>query len=619
LINGSNTSFTLGKSNTTNNQAEITYYHLSDASDNNRLGLSLKGKGGINILGNGNVGIGITNPKNNFDISGNTTIKGNLDVSNNITVNNTSIILTNNGKLGVGLNPVYNLDISGNVNITGNYYQNGKLYVDPVPVGSILSFTGSTLPQYCGWCDGSAVSRSQYPELFTLIGTLYGSGDGQFTFNLPDLRGRDIIGAGQGTGLTNRSLAGKGGEENHTLTTNEIPAHNHDVYISTSGRGLEFVNESNKDILVGDYGGSYTNVNSMGTNYIKTTGGSQSHNNMQPYLVCNYIIKLESTCGINSAPYNHWSRDISANISYTTGKIGIGTSNPGTTLDIQGSLNLTSNLYKNGVSFGTFNAIRKVFTNANGQTIFDISTNNIVDVSNNNIEIYKNGIKLVYLNPSKIEYNTITIQDVSNNYTIIRTTLTNSLTSNNDILDITIWPTNVSSSSSIRYNDVYYQRSDVGTIGPQMMLNWGYMDLSKSQVFSLNQEPGNPGNSMFNGSNFLFQDKTGENGQWNYARLLFRGTTISGTNGNTVSIQIQSNVNSLWNNIGSNFTISTNDPSGINGYNTYSSPWFSHTDIGINNPSIGIKILDIFNYSTNTTDINSKFRLGQVWIQFKAT
>jgi microcystin-dependent protein len=80
-----------------------------------------------------------------------------------------------------------------------------------VPTGTIITFAGSSAPG--GWllCNGGAVSRTTYSVLFAVIGITYGNGDGVNTFNLPDFRGRTALGAGQGTGLTNRTLAGTGG------------------------------------------------------------------------------------------------------------------------------------------------------------------------------------------------------------------------------------------------------------------------------------------------------------------------------------------------------------------------------------------------------------------------
>lgn len=76
-------------------------------------------------------------------------------------------------------------------------------------------------------CDGSAVSRTTYSDLFVKIGTAFGVGDGSTTFNLPDLRGRVPMGVGQGSGLTNRTLAQLLGVEAHALSIAELPSHSH--------------------------------------------------------------------------------------------------------------------------------------------------------------------------------------------------------------------------------------------------------------------------------------------------------------------------------------------------------------------------------------------------------
>lgn len=162
---------------------------------------------------------------------------------------------------------------------------------DSVPVGAIQSYGGLTAPN--GWliCDGSAVSRTTYAELFEAIGTTYGSGDGSTTFNIPDLKGRVLVGVGNSgaTGSTNHTLGQKDGEEKHLLTTNEMPSHSHEV--SWQGGYAVSLNQSGS---AGSYQLQWNHGAGEGRLYGNSVGGGQVHNIMQPYTVANYIIKAKS-------------------------------------------------------------------------------------------------------------------------------------------------------------------------------------------------------------------------------------------------------------------------------------------------------------------------------------
>ena len=164
------------------------------------------------------------------------------------------------------------------------------------PIGSGMDYYGTTAPNNYLFADGSAISRTEYAELFSVIGTTYGAGDGSTTFNLPDKRTRVSVmrSAGDDTFAT---LGAKGGEKKHTLTVSEMPSHTHtqNSHSHTMGRG----NDNNLGTGANQYGwqstddksGAYATNGTTATN--QNTGGGQSHNNLQPYFVCNYIIKVK--------------------------------------------------------------------------------------------------------------------------------------------------------------------------------------------------------------------------------------------------------------------------------------------------------------------------------------
>ena len=195
--------------------------------------------------------------------------------------------------------------------------------------GSIVMFAGSVAPQ--GWllCDGSAVSRSQYSDLFGVVDTTYGEGDGSSTFNVPDLRGRVMIGASN-----SHPVASHGGEETHSLIENELPQHSHSVPQHGHANGITITtpvlshtitqaaftyNSPSSPASVGSgtirnaYSGKTSTVATFSTEVgignhtaadcsvtgsiddcdafdTDTAGVGESHDNMQPFITMNYII-----------------------------------------------------------------------------------------------------------------------------------------------------------------------------------------------------------------------------------------------------------------------------------------------------------------------------------------
>jgi microcystin-dependent protein len=160
-----------------------------------------------------------------------------------------------------------------NISVAGSSAPGGL-----APAGVVLPFAGSTAPT--GWllCFGQAVSRTTYASLFTALGTSYGAGDGSTTFALPDLRGRipggkDNMGGSAasrltsgGSGVDGATLGASGGTQTHTLTNAQLPT----SVIGTGGSTIA------RGSTVSD---------------LQTVGSGQAHNNTQPTIVLNYIIK----------------------------------------------------------------------------------------------------------------------------------------------------------------------------------------------------------------------------------------------------------------------------------------------------------------------------------------
>lgn len=156
-----------------------------------------------------------------------------------------------------------------------------------IPPGFILAHGGSA---GTGWleCNGQAVSRTTYAELFTAIGTVWGVGDNVNTFNVPDFRGRTLIGDGTGSGLTARTLGSTLGEESHVLTEEELAAHGHgllgDLYVNGNNRALHRV-------VIEDDLDTVDSRPESDPDGVQPTGDDVAHNNMQPSAVVKYYIK----------------------------------------------------------------------------------------------------------------------------------------------------------------------------------------------------------------------------------------------------------------------------------------------------------------------------------------
>jgi microcystin-dependent protein len=184
-----------------------------------------------------------------------------------------------------------------------------------IPLGSGIDFWGSAVPNSnFAFANGQAISRTTYAALFAIMGTQYGAGDGTTTFNLPDKRGRvsagfDTVNAtGRLNTVVNAALLGSaGGEQTHTLAASEIPAISSAVNVTVGGSisgttasnqapvnaGTAFTaltpaaGTSSPVAVTGTFNGSGT-----GSASSNNTGGA-AHNNVQPTIVCNYIIRIQ--------------------------------------------------------------------------------------------------------------------------------------------------------------------------------------------------------------------------------------------------------------------------------------------------------------------------------------
>ncbi len=170
--------------------------------------------------------------------------------------------------------------------------------VPVLPVGVIIAYPHDEAP--AGWlsCNGAALAVAQYPKLFALVGTRFGTAEAGY-FRLPDLRGRTVVGSGQGSGLSLRTIGEVGGEEFHTLIVEEIPAHAHTIKCNTAvgNAGTPAGNYPAANAVHSSSGQpvdqTYNTASNatMNADAVAPSGGGEPHFNMQPYTVLHYIMK----------------------------------------------------------------------------------------------------------------------------------------------------------------------------------------------------------------------------------------------------------------------------------------------------------------------------------------
>lgn len=154
------------------------------------------------------------------------------------------------------------------------------------PPGMAIPITSSVVPTGFHAFNGQALSRADYPKLYSLWGTTYGAGDGSTTFNCPTIpAGTALIQFGaSGVAGVDFSLNAQGGEVKHQLTAAEMPSHNHTVNMAENGTTN----------ATGSNRAAWTDNpnNQQGTITSESAGGGESHNNMPPYFAVNYIFRL---------------------------------------------------------------------------------------------------------------------------------------------------------------------------------------------------------------------------------------------------------------------------------------------------------------------------------------
>lgn len=257
----------------------------------------------LNVSPTGNVGIGVANALNKLQVAGNLHMDGNAiylkknprDHSSFVIWDNVTDVVNIAGARGVSLGrsiddtkikAALTIDVNGNVGIGATSPKatlevNGRVRDQTgfiMPVGAIVAYGSETPPD--GWLLCNGQSCANYPDLQKVVGN-----------NVPDLRGRFVVGVGQGK-ESNYKTGDAGGAEKVTLIVDEIPAHSHRVIGNTGSDGHdEYAAKGRTNLMQGDRGGSYNSTGVGGNPYIENTGGGKGHENRPPYYALTYIIK----------------------------------------------------------------------------------------------------------------------------------------------------------------------------------------------------------------------------------------------------------------------------------------------------------------------------------------
>lgn len=162
---------------------------------------------------------------------------------------------------------------------------------DTLPIGAIIPYSSNNVPKNWLLANGQEVSRTEYNHLFAIIGTIYGEGDGSTTFNLPNLCGKTIVGLDENDADFNE-IGKTLGEKKHKLTLEELPAHKPTTEEGEAIACAKYAwNSTGDNFKIGNEGGY--EIKQVGT-----IGGDKTHNNIQPSVVQNYIIKAKQSAGL---------------------------------------------------------------------------------------------------------------------------------------------------------------------------------------------------------------------------------------------------------------------------------------------------------------------------------